>query len=75
MVMFQEVCVCLVYFLPNTWVWASGNESEENGKDQEKKQSSTTPNTWKSNKNTKNTTNKSQEANPFPAGDHMAAMN
>ena len=31
--------------------------------------------TWESNKNTINITNKSQEASPFPAGDHKAAMN
>ena len=31
--------------------------------------------TWKSNKNTINITNKSQELSPFPAGDHNAAMN
>ena len=31
--------------------------------------------TWKSNKNTINITNKSQEVSPFPAGDHKAAMN
>ena len=30
---------------------------------------------WKSNKNTINITNKSQEVSPFPAGDHKAAMN
>ena len=31
--------------------------------------------TMESNKNTINITNKSQEVNPFPAGDHKAAMN
>ena len=31
--------------------------------------------TWESDKNTINITNKSQEASPFPAGDHKAAMN
>ena len=31
--------------------------------------------TWESDKNKINITNKSQEANPFPAGDHKAAMN
>ena len=31
--------------------------------------------TRESNKNTINITNKSQEVNPFPAGDHKAAMN
>ena len=31
--------------------------------------------TWESNKNTINITNKSQEASPFSAGDHKAAMN
>ena len=31
--------------------------------------------TWESNKNSINITNKSQEASPFPAGDHKAAMN
>ena len=31
--------------------------------------------TWKSNKNTINITNKSQEVSPFPAGDHKAARN
>ena len=31
--------------------------------------------TWKSNKNTINITNKSQEVSPFPAGDIKAAMN
>ena len=31
--------------------------------------------TWKSNKNTIYTTNKSQEVSPFPAGKHKAAMN
>ena len=31
--------------------------------------------TWKSDKNTINITNKSQEASPFAAGDHKAAMN
>ena len=30
--------------------------------------------TWESYKNTINITNKSQEVNPFPAGDHKAAM-
>ena len=30
---------------------------------------------WESDKNTINITNKSQEASPFPAGDHKAAMN
>ena len=31
--------------------------------------------TWESNKNTINTTNKSQEVSPFPAGDQKTAMN
>ena len=31
--------------------------------------------TWENNKNTINITNKSQEVSPFPAVDHMAAMN
>ena len=31
--------------------------------------------TWESDKNTINITNKRQEASPFPAGDHKAAMN
>ena len=31
--------------------------------------------TWESNKTTINITNKSQKVNPFPAGDHKAAMN
>ena len=31
--------------------------------------------TWESNQNTINSTNKSQEVSPFPAGEHKAAMN
>ena len=31
--------------------------------------------TWENNKNTINITNKSQEASPFLAGDHKAAIN
>ena len=31
--------------------------------------------TWESDKNTINITNKCQDASPFPAGDHKAAMN
>ena len=31
--------------------------------------------TWESDKTQVNITNKSQEVNPFPAGDHKAAMN
>ena len=53
-------------------------ESKKGGKDQEKIQSSTTPDPeyhMGSNKNTLNIINKSQEVSPFPAGDHTAAMN
>ena len=47
-------------------------------KDQESIQSSTTPDTgyqWESDKLTADTTNKSQEVSPFPAGDHKAHIN
>ena len=47
-------------------------------KDQESIQSSTTPDPgyqWESDKLTADTTNKSQEVSPFPAGDHKAHIN
>ena len=46
-------------------------QSENDGNDQETKQSSTI---WTNNKNTINITNKSQEVSPFPAGEHEIAM-
>ena len=62
-----------------TFIFGPRKKSKEDGKDQETKQSSkphlTQYNTWESNKNTLNITNRSQEVCPFPAGDHKAAMN
>ena len=54
------------------------NQSKKGCKDQESIQSSTTPDPgyqWESDKLTVDTTNKSQEVSPFPAGDHKAHIN
>ena len=54
------------------------NQSKKEGKDQEtinQVPHLTQDTTRESNKNTTNITNKSLEVNPFPAGDHKAAVN
>ena len=58
----------------------SDTQSKVRGKDQKQLKYNQVPHptqdtTWESNKNTMKITNKSLEVNPFPAGDHMAAMN
>ena len=53
-------------------------QSQLGCKDQESIQLSTTPDPgyqWESDKLTVDTTNKSQEVSPFPAGDHKAHIN